>query len=109
MYRLRISNVGLENTLNFRIQDHTMKLVEVEGTHTLQTSYSSIDVHVGQSYYVLVTADQAPKDFQIVASTKFTEKILTSTAVLHYSNSQQSLSGVILSGPTEIDWSIQQA
>lgn len=108
-YRLRISNVGLENTLNFRIQDHTMKLVEVEGTHTLQTSYSSIDVHVGQSYSVLITADQAPKDFHIVASTRFTEKILTSTAVLHYSNSQGSLSDVIPGGPTEIDWSIQQA
>ncbi|CAK8576787.1 unnamed protein product [Lathyrus sativus] len=108
-YRLRISNVGLENTLNFRIQDHTMKLVEVEGTHTLQTSYSSIDVHVGQSYSVLITADQAPKDFHIVASTRFTEKILTSTAVLHYSNSKQSVSDAIPGGPTEVDWSIQQA
>ncbi|KAK2434935.1 L-ascorbate oxidase protein [Trifolium repens] len=109
-YRLRISNVGLQNTLNFRIQDHIMKLVEVEGTHTVQTSYSSIDVHVGQSYSVLITADQAPKDYYIVASTRFTNRTLTSTAALHYSNSQQPLSGPIPTGPTtQIDWSIQQA
>jgi hypothetical protein len=87
-----------------------MKLVEVEGTHTVQTSYSSIDVHVGQSYSVLITADQGPKDYYIVASTRFTNRTLTSTAALHYSNSQQPLSGPIPGGPTtQIDWSIQQA
>lgn len=87
-----------------------MKLVEVEGTHTVQTTYSSIDVHVGQSYSVLITADQAPKDYYIVASTRFTNKVLTSTATLHYSNSQQPISGPIPGGPTtEIDWSIKQA
>ncbi|TKY67783.1 L-ascorbate oxidase-like [Spatholobus suberectus] len=109
-YRLRISNVGLQNTLNFRIQGHNMKLVEVEGTHTVQTTYSSIDVHVGQSYSVLITADQAPKDYYIAVSTRFTNRILTSTAILHYSNSQQSVSGPIPGGPTtQIDWSIEQA
>ncbi|OIV99606.1 hypothetical protein TanjilG_17416 [Lupinus angustifolius] len=109
-YRLRISNVGLQNTLNFRIEGHDLKLVEVEGTHTVQTTYSSIDVHVGQSYSVLITADKAPKDYYIVASTRFTDKVITSTASLHYSNSQQPISGPIPSGPTtEIDWSIKQA
>lgn len=109
-YRLRISNVGLEHTLNFRIQGHIMKLVEVEGTHTVQTSYDSLDVHVGQSYSVLITADQAPKDYYIVVSTRFTNRVLTSTAALHYSNSQQPLSVPIPAGPTtQIDWSIQQA
>lgn len=109
-YRIRVSNVGLQNTLNFRIQGHTMKLVEVEGTHTVQTTYSSIDVHVGQSYSVLVTADQAPKDYYIVASTRFTNRVLTSTGILHYSNSQQSVSGPIPGGPTtQIDWSLEQA
>ncbi|KAE9616414.1 hypothetical protein Lal_00034846 [Lupinus albus] len=109
-YRLRISNVGLQNTLNFRIQGHELKLVEVEGTHTIQTTYSSIDVHVGQSYSVLITADQAPKDYYIVASTRFTDKVIISTASLHYSNSQQPISGPIPDGPTtQIDWSINQA
>lgn len=102
--------MGLQNSLNFRIQGHQMKLVEVEGTHTVQTTYSSLDVHVGQSYSVLITADQAPQDYYIAVSTRFTNRVLTSTAVLHYSNSVRRVSGPIPSGPTtQIDWSINQA
>ncbi|KAK3038874.1 hypothetical protein RJ639_028596 [Escallonia herrerae] len=109
-YRLRISNVGLQNSLNFRIQGHKMKLVEVEGTHTLQTTFSSLDVHVGQSYSVLVTADQPGQDYYIVVSTRFTSQILTTTGVLHYSNSAGPVSGPPPGGPTiQVDWSLNQA
>ncbi|PHT32736.1 L-ascorbate oxidase -like protein [Capsicum baccatum] len=110
-YRLRISNVGLEHSLNFRIEGHNMTLVEVEGTHTIQVSYSSLDVHVGQSYSVLITADQAPKDYYIVVSSRFTfKKVLTTTGVLHYSNSNSPVSGPIPNGPTiEVGWSLHQA
>lgn len=109
-YRFRISNVGLQNSLNFRIQGHKMKLVEVEGTHTLQTTFSSLDVHVGQSYSVLVTADQPPQDYYIVVSTRFTTQVLTTTGVLRYSNSNRPVSGPIPGGPTiQIDWSLNQA
>ncbi|XP_030523033.1 L-ascorbate oxidase homolog [Rhodamnia argentea] len=109
-YRLRISNVGLQNTLNFRIQGHEMKLVEVEGTHTVQAAYSSLDVHVGQSYSVLVTADQPARDYYIAVSTRFTTKVLTSTALLRYANSASPVSGPIPGGPTtQIDWSLNQA
>lgn len=87
-----------------------MKLVEVEGSHTLQNTYSSLDVHVGQSYSVLVTADQPSKDYYVVVSSRFTSPILTTTAVLHYSNSWQKVSGPVPGGPTtEIAWSLQQA
>ncbi|KAJ0234733.1 SKS6 [Hirschfeldia incana] len=109
-YRLRISNVGLENSLNFRIQNHRMKLVEVEGTHTMQTMFSSLDVHVGQSYSVLITADQSPRDYYVVASSRFTRKIITTTGILRYSGSSTSASGPIPGGPTiQIDWSLNQA
>lgn len=109
-YRLRISNVGLQNSLNFRIQGHKLKLVEVEGTHTIQTTYDSLDIHVGQSYSVLVTADQAPQDYYIAVSTRFTSKVLTSTAVFHYSNSGRQVSGPIPAGPTtQTGWSLSQA
>ncbi|XAR53799.1 L-ascorbate oxidase [Bertholletia excelsa] len=84
-YRFRISNVGVATSINFRIQGHNMKLVEAEGSHTLQNMYSSLDVHLGQSYSVLVTADQAPKDYYVVVSSRFTSTVLTTTAVLHYS------------------------
>ena len=109
-YRFRISNVGLQNTLNIRFQDHKMKLVEVEGTHTMQQLYSSLDIHVGQSYSVLVTADQDVQDFYIAVSTRFSNRIITTTAILHYQGSTRSVSGPPPGGPTtEIDWSLQQA
>ncbi|KAI4320926.1 hypothetical protein MLD38_034359 [Melastoma candidum] len=109
-YRLRISNVGLMNSLNIRIEGHSMVLVEVEGTHTVQNTYTSLDVHVGQSLSILVKADQPPKDYYIAVSTRFTTVILSTTAVLHYSNSAGPVSGPIPGGPTtQIDWSLNQA
>lgn len=109
-YRLRISNVGLQHSLNFRVEGHKMTLVEVEGTHTLQTTYSSLDVHVGQSYSVLITANQEAKDHYIVVSSRFSTPILTTTAVLHYSGSNTPVSGPPPGGPTiQIDWSLNQA
>lgn len=87
-----------------------MKLVEVEGSHVVQNTYDSLDVHVGQSLSVLVTLDQAAKDYYIVASTRFTKIVLTATAVLHYSNSHTSVSGPVPTGPTyQKHWSMKQA
>lgn len=109
-YMFRISNVGLSTSFNFRIQGHKMKLVEVEGSHVVQNMYDSLDLHVGQSMSVLVTLDQPPKDYYVVASTRFTQSILTASSVLHYTNSQSAVSGPLPAGPTnEIDWSMQQA
>jgi FtsP/CotA-like multicopper oxidase with cupredoxin domain len=109
-YRLRISNVGLQNSLNFRIQGHKMQLVEVEGTHTMQTTFSELDIHVGQSYSVLVTANQPAQDYFVAVSTRFTRRVLTTTATLHYSNSKRPVSGEIPGGPTtQIAWSLNQA
>ncbi|KAK1260677.1 hypothetical protein QJS04_geneDACA023643 [Acorus gramineus] len=109
-YRFRISNVGLTTSINFRIEGHMMKLVEVEGSHTLQNSYDSLDIHLGQSYSVLVTADQPGRDYYIAVSTRFTTPILSTAAILHYSNSAGAVSGPTPGGPTiQIDWSLNQA
>jgi Multicopper oxidase len=87
-----------------------MVLVEVEGSHTVQNTYSSLDVHLGQSYSVLVAADQPPQDYQIVISTRFTNPVLTTTAILHYSNSAGPAAFPAPDGPTiEVDWSLNQA
>ena len=87
-----------------------MKLVEVEGSHTLQNTYSSLDLHLGQSCSVLVTADQPAMDYYIVASTRFTSKVLSTTAILRYSNSGGTTAGPPPGGPTiQIDWSLNQA
>ncbi|KAJ0040820.1 hypothetical protein Pint_28126 [Pistacia integerrima] len=109
-YMFKISNVGLSTSFNFRIQGHTMKLVEVEGSHTIQNIYDSLDVHVGQSLSVLVTLNQSPKDYYIVASTRFTKQVLTATAVLHYANSKAPASGPLPAAPSyELHGSMQQA
>ncbi|KAJ8460177.1 hypothetical protein OPV22_033103 [Ensete ventricosum] len=109
-YRFRVSNVGLATSLNVRIQGHAMMLVEVEGSHTLQNTYSSFDLHLGQSCSFLVTADQPPMDYYIVVSSRFTSTVLSTTAVLHYSNSGGQPVGPPPGGPTiQIDWSLNQA
>ena len=86
-----------------------MTLVEVEGTHSVQANYSSLDIHVGQSYSVLVTVDQSPRDYYIAVSTRFTDPVLTNTAILRYANSAGQVIGPIPGGPTEIVWSLNQA
>ncbi|KAK9714994.1 hypothetical protein RND81_06G136300 [Saponaria officinalis] len=109
-YRFRISNVGIATSLNFRIQGHKLKLVETEGAHTIQTTYVSLDIHLGQSYSVLVVADQPPADYYIALSSRFTSPVLTTTAVLHYSNSWKKVSGPVPGAPTtQVGWSLNQA
>ncbi|KAF3645231.1 putative dof zinc finger protein DOF5.1-like [Capsicum annuum] len=98
-YLFRVSNVGLTASINVRIQGHTLKLVEVEGSHTMQEVYESLDIHVGQSMAFLVTLHANPKD-NIVASTRFTKPILTVTAILHYQGSNIPASKPLPVGPT---------
>ncbi|CAK9172158.1 unnamed protein product [Ilex paraguariensis] len=107
-YRYRFCNVGLKNSINVRIQGHIMKLVELEGSHTVQNEYESLDVHLGQCYSVLVTADQEPKDYYIVASTRFTKTVLTSTATIHYTNGNGPASPELPEAPVGWAWSLNQ-
>ncbi|XP_021690260.2 monocopper oxidase-like protein SKU5 [Hevea brasiliensis] len=114
-YRLRISNVGNVWSFNFRIQNHKMLLVETEGSYTNQITFDSLDVHVGQSYSVLVTADQKAADYYIVATPKMVnvDKIssLAAIGVLHYANSTTNATGPLPTGPDPFDlqFSINQA
>ncbi|KAJ4965288.1 hypothetical protein NE237_017137 [Protea cynaroides] len=109
-YMFRVSNVGLSTSFNFRIQGHKLTLVECEGSHTMQEIYDSLDVHVGQSVAVLVTLDQPSQDYFIVASSRFTKPIITTTAVLHYSNCMTPPTEPLPAGPTyQIHWSMKQA
>lgn len=106
-----MSNVGLTTSFNFRIQGHSLTLIEVEGAHTLQEVYESFDVHVGQAATFLVTLNGSTSDYFIVASTRFTEPtVLTTTATLHYDGSNRKASGPLTIGPTtDVEWSIKQA
>ncbi|XP_073153019.1 monocopper oxidase-like protein SKU5 [Henckelia pumila] len=115
-YRFRVHNVGISTSLNFRIQNHNLILVETEGSYTMQQNYSNMDIHVGQSYSFLVTMDQnAFNDYYIVASPRFTNSSswakATGVAILHYSNSQGPASGPLPDPPDEYDtdFSMNQA
>ncbi|KAL7113671.1 hypothetical protein ACP275_04G074800 [Erythranthe tilingii] len=116
-YRIRVHNVGILTSLNFRIQNHNMVLVETEGSYTVQQNYSNMDIHVGQSYSFLVTMDQdASTDYYIVASPRFVNATSAWTkasgvAILHYSNSRGPASGPLPDPPHEYDtfFSMNQA
>ncbi|KAG6387698.1 hypothetical protein SASPL_152890 [Salvia splendens] len=115
-YRLRIHNVGISTSLNFRIQNHNLLLIETEGSYTVQQNYSNMDIHVGQSYSFLVTMDQnASSDYYIVASPRFVNGSSSpkapGVAILHYSNSQGPASGPLPDPPIELDksFSMNQA
>jgi len=108
-YKYRICNAGAKNSLNFRIQGHVMKLVEMEGSHVVQNTYNSLDVHVGQCFTVLVTADQEPKDYYLVASTRFTKVVLTGKGIVRYENGKVPASPDIPEAPAGgIAWSLNQ-
>ncbi|XP_047043456.1 monocopper oxidase-like protein SKU5 [Lolium rigidum] len=105
-YRIRVHNVGTSTSLNFRIQGHNMLLVETEGSYTTQQNYTSLDVHVGQSYSFLVTTDQnASSDYYVVASARMVNESLwrrvTGVAVLRYSNSGGAASGPLPDPPQD--------
>ncbi|KAH7654176.1 L-ascorbate oxidase protein [Dioscorea alata] len=107
-YRYRICNVGIKTSLNFRFQGHQMKLVEMDGSHTVQNVYDSLDIHVGQCFSVLVTADQPLGDYSIVASSRFTRYHYTATARIHYVGSTTPPNAVIPAAPKGWAWSLNQ-
>lgn len=115
-YRFRISNVGTQFSFNFRIDKHVMVLVETEGSYTNQIALDSLDVHVGQSYSVLVTMNQDEADYYMVATPKLwkiddSNSSLVAKGILHYMNSVSPVLGPIPAGPDpfDLDFSINQA
>jgi FtsP/CotA-like multicopper oxidase with cupredoxin domain len=98
--------VGVSTSLNFRIQNHNLALVETEGSYTMKQNFTNLDIHVGQSYSFLVTMDQnASSDYYIVASARFVNESLwtrvTGVAILQYSNSKGKASGPLPDPPND--------
>uniref|UniRef100_A0A803QHI0 Uncharacterized protein n=1 Tax=Cannabis sativa TaxID=3483 RepID=A0A803QHI0_CANSA len=111
VYKYRICNVGMKNSLNFRIQGHPLKLVEMEGSHTVQNTYDSLDVHVGQCFSLLITANQDPnKDYFMVASTRFTKSVLVGKGVIRYTTAKNPAppSPELPEAPVGWAWSLNQ-
>ncbi|MBA0795834.1 hypothetical protein Gohar_006665 [Gossypium harknessii] len=107
-YKYRICNVGIKTALNIWFQGHNMRLVEMEGSHTMQSMYESLDVHVGQYYSVLVMANQEPMDYYVVAPTRFTRQMVTATGIIRYTNGKGVASSKLPPPPTSWAWSLNQ-
>ncbi|MBA0825625.1 hypothetical protein Goarm_010554, partial [Gossypium armourianum] len=107
-YKYRICNVGLKTAINVRFQNHQMKLVEMEGSHTMQNEYKSLDVHVGQCFAVLVKADQDPEDYYVVASTRFTRRQVTATGIIRCKKGKGPASSELPPPPVGWAWSLNQ-
>ncbi|KAG9131954.1 hypothetical protein Leryth_023217 [Lithospermum erythrorhizon] len=105
-YRIRVSNVGVSTSLNFRIQNHNLLLAETEGSYTVQQNYSNLDIHVGQTFSFLLTTDQnASSDYYIVASARFVNESrwqrVTGVGILKYTNSKGKASGPLPDPPQD--------
>lgn len=106
-YRIRVHNVGISTTLNFRIQNHNLLLVETEGYYTTQRNLTNFDIHAGQSYSFLLSTDQnASTDYYIVASARFVNESfwqkVKGVAVLHYTNSKGAVTGPLPPLPDDV-------
>lgn len=91
-----------------------MQIVETEGSYTFKNYYTSLDIHVGQSYSVLVTARidlSQNTSFYMVASSRFIIPELFGIAVIHYPSSTSNPLGPIPLGPLPHDYgySVEQA
>ncbi|XP_027903459.1 L-ascorbate oxidase homolog [Vigna unguiculata] len=107
-YKYRVCNVGMKFSLNFRIQGHPLTVVEMEGSHVVQNQYESLDVHIGGCFSLLVTADKDPKDYYMVASTRFSKTVLTAKGIIRYTNSKSGPSPDIPEAPVGWAWSLNQ-
>nr|GMD26136.1 L-ascorbate oxidase homolog [Ipomoea batatas] len=112
-YRYRVCNVGMRMSVNFRFQGHAMTLVEMEGSHTIQNVYDSLDLHVGQCLSVLVTADKEPTDYYLVVSSRFFKQEFSTVAIISYANGNGIIPSPELPLPPPVNtegivWSINQ-
>ncbi|KAE8711293.1 Mitochondrial substrate carrier family protein [Hibiscus syriacus] len=87
---------------------HNMKLVEMEGSHTVQNDYELLDVHVEQCYTILVTTDKEPRDYYVVALFRFTKRESTTMGIIRYLNGKGGPSYEIPKPPVGWAWSLNQ-
>ncbi|CAM6057583.1 unnamed protein product [Sphagnum tenellum] len=59
-YRLRLSSPAILSSLNFIIENHNMTVVEADSHYVEPFVVENLDIYPGQSYSVLITANQEP-------------------------------------------------
>ncbi|KAJ1437363.1 Multicopper oxidase, type 1 [Sesbania bispinosa] len=94
-YLLRIINAALNEELFFKIAGHKFTVVEVDASYVKPLKTDTIVIAPGQTTNALLTADQKPGNYLIVASTFMDSPVvaidnLTATATLHYNDNLAS-------------------
>lgn len=71
-YRIRLINMAAFAAYEFSIDNHLMRIIEVDGVDTqLSDTFNSLRINVAQRYSVIVTADQNIGNFWIRAKSLF--------------------------------------
>ncbi|KAG2187386.1 hypothetical protein INT44_005072 [Umbelopsis vinacea] len=66
-YRLRLLNTGTFANTIFSIDNHTLTIIEADGTDLKKYTVDRITLHVGQRYSVIVEANQTPQNYYMRA------------------------------------------
>jgi len=99
-YRFRLVSISCDPSFIFSIDNHTMTVIEVEGTNVQPLLIDSLTIFVGQRYSVVVTANQTVDNYWIRSLPNATDRNYTNLnnlAVLHYAGAS---SGNPTSDPT---------
>lgn len=85
-YRLRIASVASLSALNLEIEGHNMTIVEADGHFTQPTVVKNLNIYSGETYSVIVKADQDPSRNYWVGLNVVSRKPGTPTglAILNY-------------------------
>lgn len=98
-YLLRIINAALNEELFFKIAGHKLTIVEVDATYVKPFETDTIVIAPGQTTNALLTTNEKPGKYLVVASPFMDSPIAvnnaTATATLHYS-------GTLANNPTTI-------
>ncbi|PKC65861.1 hypothetical protein RhiirA1_536012 [Rhizophagus irregularis] len=67
-YRFRVINTSAEAPFTFSIDQHPLRIIEVEGENVKPITMNKINIAVGQRYSVIVNADKEVDNFWIRAT-----------------------------------------
>ncbi|MED6185430.1 hypothetical protein PIB30_057000 [Stylosanthes scabra] len=89
-YRIRISSTTSLASLNLAISNHKLTVVEADGNYVEPFTVDDIDIYSGESYSVLLTADQDPtKNYWLSVGVRarkpaIPDQVLTALTLLNY-------------------------
>lgn len=84
-YRFRLLNMSCKQFYNFTIDNHTMTVIEVDGTYVEPYTVDSIQIFAAQRYSFILNAHQPIDNYWIRAIPDPSEPMnATTTAILRY-------------------------